>query len=187
MPLSNWVSRFIRASQAIIAVALLVLVLALMAGTTPSLFGYESFVVYGGSMEPAIRMGDLAVVGPSSPEKLRPGNIITYRDPDHSNLIVTHRIVSISRDESGNLLFQTKGDANKTTDMCLIGKGGVLGKVAYSIPKVGYLVDFSKRTEGKLLLLVIPGLLLGIDYLFNTRRIDERSVTGRAQVTSRVR
>jgi signal peptidase len=180
-------SRSIRASQAIIAAALLVLVLALLAGTTPSLFGYESFVVYGGSMEPAIKMGDLAVVGPSKPETLRSGDIITYRDPDHLNLVVTHRIVGISRDDSGNLLFQTKGDANQTTDMCLIGRGGVLGKVAYSIPRVGYLVDFSKRTEGKVLLLVIPGFLLGIDYLFNTRKTDERYVSGHASVTGRAR
>jgi signal peptidase I len=186
MTQSFWFRRMLGGSQAIIAVVLLVLVLALLAGTAPSIFGYESFVVYGGSMEPAIRLGDLAVVGPVRPDLLKAGDIITYRDPDNVNLVVTHRIVSVSQDDASNMSFQTKGDANQSADTLKVGKGGLLGKVAYSVPRIGYLVDFSKRTEGKILLVVIPGLLLGLDYLFNSRRREVGYPAGQPQPTGRI-
>ncbi len=40
--------------QVAAALGLLFLIVVLLAGTLPSLLGYESFVVYSGSMEPAM-------------------------------------------------------------------------------------------------------------------------------------
>jgi Tetratricopeptide repeat len=51
-----------------------------------------------------------------------------------------------------------------------VEQGAVLGRVAYSLPKIGYLVDFARRPEGKLALIGIPGLLLVIDHLLSSRR-----------------
>jgi tetratricopeptide (TPR) repeat protein len=59
----------------------------------------------------------------------------------------------------------------------------VLGRVAYSIPKLGFLVEFARRPEGKLLLIGIPGLLLALDYLLGMRRrrqAEVRPVQGEA-------
>jgi signal peptidase len=147
------------------AAVLLALVLLLVAGTAPSVLGYESFVVYSGSMEPAIKTGDIAVVGPAKVEDLKVGDIITYRTPIEPDIVITHRIMEISQDEEGKVSFQTKGDANNVQDQVLVDSKGVLGRVAYSLPRLGYLVDFSKRAEGKLLLIALPGVLLAGDYL----------------------
>jgi signal peptidase I len=158
------------AIQTLAAVSLLILILALLVGVLPSILGYESYVVYGGSMEPAIGTGDLAVVGPVRPEQFRIGDVITYRTPDRPEVIVTHRLVGMEPGENGQLSFQTKGDANDTVDKVLVQQRAVLGRVAYTIPRIGYLVDFARRVEGKILLIVIPGVLLALDYLLELRR-----------------
>lgn len=168
--------------QVTAAVGLLFLIVVLLAGTVPSILGYESFVVYSGSMEPAIGVGDLAVVGPVKPDMLAVGDVITYRTPDRPEVVVTHRLIDISTDDSGRLSFQTKGDANPSVDRVGVEQGALLGKVTYTIPKMGYLVDFSKKPEGKVLLIGIPGLLLALDYLLGRgkRKGASKSTSGEA-------
>jgi signal peptidase I len=147
------------------AFALLALVLLLLAGTAPSVLGYESFVVYSGSMEPAIMTGDIAVVGPVKAGELKVGDVITFRTAANPDVVVTHRLVQLETDPGGHLMFQTKGDANDIVDQVQVEQGALLGRVAYSLPRLGYMVDFSKRTEGKALFIALPGLLLAGDYL----------------------
>src|SRR5438045_4022325 len=152
------------------ALALLTVVVALLAGTVPAAFGYEGFVVLSGSMEPAMGVGDLAVVGPAKPQDLMQGDVVTYRTAQRPDVVVTHRLVGISIDDEGKYNFQTKGDANNTPDSVTVDQGAVVGRVTYTIPKIGYLVEFSKRPEGKIALIGIPGLLLALDYLLKRRR-----------------
>jgi signal peptidase I len=163
-------TKLLGAAQIAAAVALCGLILTLLAGIAPSMFGYESFVVLSGSMEPALQVGDLAVVAPIRTESLMVGDIITYRQVRRPDILVTHRIVNIGLDEQGRLKFQTRGDANNTSDQVLIDSKSVLGRVAYSIPRLGYLVDFSKRGEGKVLLIGLPGLMLVLDTFRGRKR-----------------
>jgi len=164
------VQRLLSVVQVLAAVCLLLLIVALLAGTVPSLFGAESFVVLSGSMEPTISVGDLTVVVPVKPQDFQVGDIITYRTTQAPDVLVTHRLIATGTDEQGRLTFETKGDANEVSDQVAVAPGAVLGRVVYSIPKVGYLVDFARRPEGKILLIGIPGLLLVADYLLGTRR-----------------
>src|SRR5919199_1464851 len=163
------VPQFARRGLAVIqiaaAIALLGLVLLLVAGTAPSVMGFESFVVYSGSMEPAIHTGDVAVVGPVKATDLKVGDIVPYRAPADPDVVITHRIMDIGTDEQGRLVFQTKGDANNVQDQVLVDQKALLGRVAYAIPRLGYMVDMSKRTEGKLMFIALPGLLLAADFL----------------------
>ncbi len=182
-PARGKIKRVLGGLQVASALALLIIIAVLLAGTVPSLFGYESFVVYSGSMEPAIGVGDLAVVAPVRPDQLMVGDVITYRTPQRPDVVVTHRLVGIAVDDQGRFSFQTKGDANDAVDQVLVEQGAVLGRVAYSIPKLGYLVEFSRRAEGKVLLIGIPGLLLALDYLIGARRRRAADVTpARGQV-----
>jgi signal peptidase len=160
--------------QVAAAVLLAAVVAFLLAGTVPALFGYESYVVYSGSMEPTIHVGDIAVVGPVKAENLVAGDIITFRTPQDPDTIVTHRLKSVDA-TGGHLVFQTKGDANDTPDQVSVDQGALLGRVAYSLPGLGFLVEFSKRIEGKLLMIVVPGVLLGLDYL--RERLNRRKKT----------
>jgi len=173
--------------QAGVAVALLTLVVAMLAGAAPTLVGYESFVVLSGSMAPALRVGDLAVVAPVGPELLRVGDIITYRTPLRPNVVVTHRLVGIGRNDAGRLTFETRGDANDSVDEVEIDGQAVLGHLAYAVPKVGYLVDFAKQPIGKAVLLGLPGLLLVVDGAlgWRTRRAEPGARTSSVEVLVR--
>jgi signal peptidase I len=151
--------------QVVAALLLVAVISFLLAGTVPALFGYESYVVYTGSMEPTIHVGDIAVVGPVKASNLVAGDIITFRTPQDPDTIVTHRLQNVDTDATGHFSFQTKGDANDTPDQVSVDQGAVLGKVAYSLPGLGFLVEFSKSIEGKILMIVVPGVLLGLDYL----------------------
>lgn len=169
--ISQVIGRFRSIAGVAAAVALVLLMAALLAGTLPTWFGYQSFAVYGGSMAPAINVGDLAVVAPARAEDLRVGDVITYRQPDKADVVVTHRIIGIEADASGRKSFVTKGDSNNTTDQVAVDSATVLGRVAYVLPKLGYLVDFARRAEGKVLLIGVPGLLLlGMDLIPVLRR-----------------
>jgi signal peptidase I len=149
------------------AAVLIGLVLLLLAGTAPSIIGDETFVIHTSIMEPAYHSGDLAVVGPVKADHLNVGDVITYRTPTSPDTVVTQRLMSIDNSDAiGRLSFQTKGDASDSPEQVTVDQGAQLGRVAYAIPRLGNLVDFSNSSTGRLLLLVIPGILLAADYLW---------------------
>ena len=155
----------LRAAQMAASLVLVVAIGVVLAGVLPTFFGAESFTVYSGSMEPAIHVGDLAVVRPSKTSDLKPGDIITYRTPQRPDTLVTHRLVGITETGDGQRQFRTKGDANAVEDVVLTDQGAVLGKVVYAVPVAGYIVEFSRSFSGRLVLIAMPAVLLGVDFL----------------------
>jgi signal peptidase len=150
--------------------AVLILVLALAAGTLPAALGYEALVVLSGSMEPAIGVGSVAVVAPAKPQDLAVGDVITYRAAERPDLLVTHRLVDRGVDEQGRLRFSTKGDANDVVDQVTVDQTAVLGRVLFSVPRAGYLLEFARRPIGKVILIVVPALLLVLDHFLSARK-----------------
>jgi signal peptidase len=146
--------------------------LLLVAAT--NLLGYQNFVIYSGSMEPTVKVGSLLLTRPVDVKDLQVGDVITYRSPgNHTTL--THRVVSI-RQQDGQWVFKTKGDASLKPDPREVILRGQVSKMAFDIPYLGYVVDFAKSTQGVVLLLLVPaaGLLL-----IHTRKIwKERASTG---------
>ncbi len=117
-------------------------------------------IVSSGSMEPAIHTGSLAVILPQSMYAI--DDIITFGEDTREKVPTTHRIVDM-RVEAGQTLFQTKGDANEDPDVREVGEGEVIGKVLFSIPYLGYIIDFAKKPIGFFLLIVIPAGAIIVD------------------------
>jgi signal peptidase len=144
-----------------VALALcLALLGSLLTVAATNLLGYSSYVIYSGSMAPTVKVGSLLLTRPADVEDLRVGDVITYRSPgNHTTL--THRIVSI-RQEDGDWVFKTKGDASLQPDPREVILRGQVSKMAFDIPYLGYVVDFAKSIQGVVLLLLVPaaGLLL---------------------------
>jgi len=133
---------------------------SLLTVAATNLLGYQSYVIYSGSMAPTVKVGSLLLTRPADVEDLRVGDVITYRSPgNHTTL--THRIVSV-RQEDGDWVFKTKGDASLDPDPREVILRGQVSKMAFDIPYLGYVVDFAKSTQGVVLLLLVPaaGLLL---------------------------
>jgi signal peptidase len=124
----------------------------------PVLFGYHTYIVNGGSMEPALKRGSVAVTHPTSPRALRVGDVIAYHHTPE-NPPVLHRIVKVI-DDNGQLGFLTQGDQNKTADSEPASLQGPGDKVVYSVPYAGYVLGFAEGSTGRVALIGAPLALL---------------------------
>jgi signal peptidase len=125
----------------------------------PYAFGFKSFTVMSGSMEPAIGTGAVVVERPIAPREARVGDVVTFKDPEGGERLITHRVTSV-RVSGDTASFVTKGDANNAVERWNVPAGGSIGRVAYDVPKVGYLMAYAGGRHGRLLLIVLPALLL---------------------------
>ena len=133
--------------------------------------GYRTFSVLSGSMEPNIHTGDAVVDEPIRPLEARVGDIVTFKDPGRGGELVTHRIRSV-RPQGTTVAIVTKGDANNAVERWNVPVNGSVGRVAYRLPSVGRVMAVIRGRYGRLLLIALPALLLG---LYELSRIWRRS------------
>ena len=157
IPTPRWPARATNLAAALALAAFLGLVGLMLAAVGPTLLGYTAFIVTSTSMEPAVRAGSMLVSYPTRVESLGPGDVITFRLPDHPNTNLTHRIVAINY-EHGERVFLTKGDANKGLDPEPARLRGHADRMIYAVPYAGYLVGFLRSRLGVTALLAIPTL-----------------------------
>lgn len=147
--------------------ALLLIVVPFVVYAVPGLVGAEgSFVVLSGSMEPSISAGDVVVVDDASPNSIEEGDVITYRRSG-ADTPTTHRVVEIT-EQGGEPAFVTKGDANDQPDPSPVSASRLIGVVVFTIPYIGYVVEFVNTPVGFLALVVVPFLLLLITEVLST-------------------
>lgn len=142
---------------AIVFIALLVII-----SSFPITGNIKMLSVLSGSMEPKIHTGSVVVIKPIPIYKV--GDIITYGKNTKTDIPTTHRITEMKAVE-GSMLYKTKGDANNAEDSKEIGEKEVMGKVLFSIPYLGYIVDFVKKPVGLMLVIVIPAVIVIYDEL----------------------
>lgn len=112
--------------------------LAVLAAATiaPPLFGYATYGVLTGSMEPEIQTGALALVDTGvTGGQLQVGDIAAF---DIGNgEVCTHRVTAVDPD-AGQI--RTKGDANASEDARPVPFADVFGRTVGSVPKLGSLM-----------------------------------------------
>ncbi len=155
----KWVAWAGRLARLLVIIATLALLGALLAAALPRLWGYQSYVIYGSSMEPTIKVGSLILAKPVDVADLQVGDIIAFRSPGNE-VTVTHRIVGI-RHEDGQHYVKTKGDATNGADPTEVRLESGVRRLAYKLPYLGYFIDFAKSPAGIILLIALPaaGLL----------------------------
>ena len=109
-------------------------------------------------------MGSVVVAKPA--ENYQIGDVITFGPYTRTQAPTTHRIYDIKVTD-GNPVYITKGDANNAPDQREITKRDIVGKVLFSIPYLGYAVDFAKRPLGFSLIIIVPAALIIIDEIKN--------------------
>ncbi len=133
-----------------IFIALLLIVIAFfVVSLIPIQGNIKIKIVKSGSMEPTIKTGGIVVIKPSDNYKV--GDIITFGEDSKDAIPTTHRIIS---DEGSS--FKTKGDANEHEDQQVVPKNVVIGKVLFSVPYAGYILDFARQPRGFIALIAIP-------------------------------
>ena len=149
----------------------IVLVLAmLLVGV--KLFGIDVYVVLSGSMEPVYHTGSIIYVKNVDVDTLEVGDVITFK---MSNTVATHRIIDVVED-GGVIKYQTKGDANNMADGNLVTQESVIGSPIFTIPYLGFLINFVQNPPG-LYLVVAVGALLILLILLPDLLFDEEKVT----------
>ncbi|MGH2554264.1 MAG: signal peptidase I [Actinomycetota bacterium] len=134
---------------------LLIVATVIMGGVTiASLLGFRVMIVTSGSMLPTFGPGDAVVVRPGGVSSIGAGDVITFRAPGAHGM-TTHRVISV-RIIDGSRWFQTKGDANHTTDPNLVPADAVYGSQKLAFPKLGRFLYLALTPEGKLVLLGLP-------------------------------
>jgi signal peptidase len=89
-------------------------------------------------MTPAYPPGTLVIVRPVDPAEIAIGTPITYQLESGKDVVVTHRVVSITSSSDGGRSFVTQGDANGAPDAKPVLPVQVRGAVWYAIPWLGY-------------------------------------------------
>lgn len=156
----NWVNG--------VLIGLVVLLAIALAGVR--LVGWDIYVVLSGSMEPEYRTGSVIYVKEADPEDLGVQDVITFRLDEDT--IATHRIIEITEID-GQAAFRTKGDANEREDAAAVPVSQVVGTPVFTIPYLGYLVEYIHSTSGRyatiamgatlLFLVFLPDILFGED------------------------
>ncbi|MNB81624.1 Signal peptidase I W [compost metagenome] len=152
--------------MALFLVVLISAVTSRMNGGTPKILGKEILTVLSGSMEPGIKTGAIIAVNPvrdqAGQTAFQPGDVITYQALDGSGSLITHRIVSVSG-TGAELAYITKGDNNDAQDPSPIPAGNVVASYAdFTVPWVGFLMNWVKSTAGIIIVILIPGVYLVI-------------------------
>ena len=131
----------------------------------PDFFGYKSFVIVSGSMEPTIMTGDAILVKEVSENEIKINDIISF---SQEGTIVTHRITEMI-EENGVKKYKTKGDNNNAEDKEKITYEQIEGKYQFKIRQFGVIVEILKN---KITLIL---LILTIIFIYYYRgRIENR-------------
>lgn len=132
----------------------------------PGAVGAEgSYVVLSGSMEPSISTGDVVIVDGVDPANIEERDVITYLRND-ADTPTTHRVVGIN-EEGGELSFVTQGDANDQPDASPVAASEVMGQVVFTIPYIGYVIEFVNTPTGLIALVVVPFVLLLLSEIYS--------------------
>lgn len=127
------------------------------------IFGYKAFIVQSDSMSATdFNAGDLILVKEVEASTLQEGDIIAYISQNSSSFgeTITHKIRKLTTNANGEPGFITYGTTTGVDDETIVTYPYVLGKYIKAIPNVGTFFQFLKTTQGYILCILIPFLLL---------------------------
>lgn len=119
----------------------------------PDFFGYKTFVIVSGSMEPTIMTEDAILVKEVPQDKIKINDIISFSQRE---TIITHRVIGIV-EENGITKYKTKGDNNNAEDKEKITYDQIEGKYQFRLSQFGIITEIlkSKVTLAILILMII--------------------------------
>ena len=118
----------------LILAVLLIVVIQRFSDNEMALAGFRIFNILTGSMEPEYNVGDILISKTIEPEDINIGDDIVYKGKEKpfQDLIVTHRVVDLNKEEDGTYNFITHGIANDVDDP-MISESQIYGKIIYKV------------------------------------------------------
>lgn len=145
----------------IVVLMLVVVILQRTSNNSISIGGYRMFSVATGSMIPVYNVGDVLVAKEVKPDEIKIDDDIVYKGAKGSfkDKVVTHRVISIEKEEDNNYKIITKGVANTEQDP-EIDQTQVYGKVIYKIKSLSFLGKMMKNMYVFYFAIFIPAALI---------------------------
>lgn len=130
-------------------------------GEAPVVFGHAVLLVVSHSMEPAYPQNSLLLVKQTPFAEAQVGDVISFysQDPTLDGRLNTHRVAEI-REEAGQGILITKGDANSEPDLYPVTAPIFLGTVVWCAPAVGRFLTWIQGKYVFPLLIILPLLLI---------------------------
>lgn len=153
-------SGFISDFLFVFVLTIFLLVTVIMLGT--KLLGYQMLTVDSGSMEPNFPKDSLIFVKAVDPSTIQKDDVITFTI-DENGTLVTHRVFLAKPQER---CFITKGDANDMYDGSPVSWSNVVGKVEFSLPKIGAVFRAVTAEENRIYVYIAIGVLVVLTILW---------------------
>ena len=134
----------------------------LVGDAMPMPLGFGVSVVLSGSMEPELSVNDLIVVTPK--DEYTVDDVVVYQV---RGTLIVHRIIEITEDG-----VITQGDANNAPDDPIKMKD-IKGEVAFSVPFLGTVVQFTKTPVGIVIVLAAALLLMELSFSRDKKKDDD--------------
>ena len=128
--------KWMNAAVSVLLAAAVVLCITVIAQTLSkgyiTFWGHSLFRVVTGSMEPTIPVDALLITEEVDIEEIKEGDIVCFRSMDTNMLgqVITHRVVKVIEQESGEIYLETRGDANPSSDGHYVTEKNLIGRVA---------------------------------------------------------
>jgi signal peptidase len=145
----------------VLIAAVMALAFLLLGTLVPIPGNFKVKIVKSGSMEPTIKTGSIVIDKPENSYQV--GDIVTFGADTKTQIPTTHRIVGVA--PGPNPIYTTKGDANDAPDQADTHLGDIHGKVIFTVPYVGYVLDFARKPLGFALLVGVPAGLIILEEL----------------------
>jgi signal peptidase len=129
----------------------------------PAAFGYQRYVITGGSMQGTYDRGSIVFDKPVPVSDLEVGDVITYTPPASTGVhgLITHRIISVTNHGEDGFSYRTKGDANRDADPWHFQLDQpTQAQVAFAIPYVGFGIAALSMLPVRMLIIGVPALLI---------------------------
>lgn len=127
--------------------------------------GFSLFRVVTGSMEPTLPVGSLLICRQTPIDQIEQDDIVCFisRSPEMMGRVITHRVISVYENGDGQILLETKGDANLSADGELVAASNLIGKVIHYAKDGNLMASFINILTDKVgffLLILFPTLLV---------------------------
>ncbi|MCD8195295.1 MAG: signal peptidase I [Coprobacillus sp.] len=100
------------------------------------------------SLNDQLQTYDMIVVKKVEQSQISRYDTVAYRD--NTGTIIIHRIISVTRDnDTGTVLYETRGDANNASDAYLITYNDIIGRyTGQRVPYLGMVITFFQSWAG---------------------------------------
>ncbi|EFQ83859.1 signal peptidase I [Aeromicrobium marinum DSM 15272] len=143
----------------------------------PRIAGATPYTVLTSSMEPGMPPGTLVVTRPVEAEEVRVGDVITYQLESGRPTVVTHRVVGVEYDLTGELRLITQGDANDIPDADAVLPVQVRGERWYAIPFIGHITTKISNDTRQVATVAVATALVGYAGFMFVGAVRDRRTT----------